>query len=90
MLMLLRRMGHPELTVHGFRATASSWCAARTRFPAEMRELALAHAVPDKVVAAYQRDDMFEKRRRLAEAWRQFCDTPATTQDAEITLIGAA
>lgn len=90
MLMLLRRMGHPELTVHGFRATASSWCAARTRFPAEMRELALAHAVSDKVIAPYQRSDMFDKRRRLAEAWCQFCDTPAMRQNAEITPIGAA
>jgi integrase len=90
MLMRLRRMGHPGLTVHGFRASASSWCAARTRFPAEMRELALAHTVSDKVVAAYQRDDMFEKRRRLAEAWCEFCDTPATTQNAGVALIGAA
>jgi integrase len=90
MLMTLRRMGHPELTVHGFRASASSWCAARTRFPAEMRELALAHTVSDKVIAAYQRDDMFEKRRRLAEAWWQFCDTPAATQNAGVALIGAA
>jgi integrase len=90
LLMLLRRMGHDELTVHGFRATASSWCAARTRFPAEMRELALAHTVSDKVIAAYQRDDMFEKRRRAAEAWCQFCDAPTATQSSEVTLIGAA
>jgi integrase len=90
MLMLLRRMGHSELTVHGFRATASSWCAARTRFPAEMRELALAHAVSDKVIAAYQRDDMFEKRRRLADAWAQYCHEPAQNGEGKVVAIGAA
>jgi integrase len=89
MLMLLRRMGHPELTVHGFRASASSWCAARTRFPAELRELALAHAVSDKVVEAYQRDDMFEKRRRLAEAWCEFCGKPAPS-DGNVVSFEAA
>jgi hypothetical protein len=36
--------------------------------------MALAHAVGDKVEAAYRRGDLFEKRRQLAEAWAQFCD----------------
>jgi integrase len=90
LLMRLRRMGHPELTVHGFRASASSWCAARTRFPAEMRELALAHTVSDKVAAAYQRDDMFEKRRRLAETWGEFCDTPAVVGGDNVTALEVA
>jgi hypothetical protein len=35
--------------------------------------MALAHAVGDKVEAAYRRGDMFEKRRQLAEAWAEFC-----------------
>jgi hypothetical protein len=73
MLMLLRRMGRGDLTVHGFRSTFSDWCTQLTNFPAEVREMALAHVVGDKVKAAYRRGDLFEKRRQLAEAWARFC-----------------
>jgi integrase len=90
MLMLLRRMGHVELTTHGFRATASSWCAAQTGFSAELREMALAHAVSDKVIEAYQRDNMFQKRRRLAEAWCKFCDSPAQNGNGKVVALGGA
>jgi integrase len=73
MLMLLRRMGRGELTVHGFRSTFSDWCAEQTNTPSEVREMALAHAVGDKVEAAYRRGDLFAKRRELAEAWGRYC-----------------
>jgi integrase len=73
MLMLLRRMGRDELTIHGFRSSFRDWAAERTNFPAEVAEMALAHAVGDKVEAAYRRGDLFEKRRQLAEAWAKFC-----------------
>jgi hypothetical protein len=35
--------------------------------------MALAHAVSDKTVAAYNRSDLFERRRRLMSAWATFC-----------------
>ena len=69
LLMLLRRMGRGDLTAHGFRSTFRDWAAERTDFPSEVAEMALAHAVGDKVEAAYRRGDLFEKRRQLAEAW---------------------
>ena len=75
MTMVLRRMGHGDQTVHGFRSTFRDWTAERTNFPAEVAEMALAHAVSDKVEAAYRRGDLFEKRRVLAEAWGKFCAT---------------
>ena len=54
MLDLLRgRMGHREVTVHGFRS--SDWTAERTDFAPELREMALSHAVDNKVEAAYRR-----------------------------------
>jgi integrase len=74
-LMLLRRMGRGDLTAHGFRSTFSDWCSERTNFAAEVREMALAHSVSDKVEAAYRRGDLFQKRRQLAEAWSKFCVT---------------
>jgi integrase len=72
-LMLLRRLGRDDLTVHGFRSSFRDWAAERTGFPAEVAEMALAHAVGDKVEAAYRRGDLFEKRRQLADAWAKFC-----------------
>jgi integrase len=78
LLMTLRRMERGDLTAHGFRSTFSDWCAERTNYPSEVREMALAHVVGDKVEAAYRRGDLFEKRRQLAEAWARYCDNPAT------------
>jgi integrase len=77
MLALLGRMGCADLTVHGFRSAFRDWAAERTNFPSEVVEMALAHAVGDKVEAAYRRGDLFEKRRRLMAEWATFCNTPA-------------
>jgi hypothetical protein len=38
--------------------------------------MALAHAISDKVEAAYRRGDLFEKRRQLMLDWAKYCDTP--------------
>ena len=72
MLKLLERMKRDDLTVHGFRSTFRDWAAERTSFPGEVAEAALAHVVGDKVEAAYRRGDLFEKRRRLMDAWAEF------------------
>jgi len=74
LLAALGRMGRGELTAHGFRSTFSDWVAECTAFPPEVREMALAHAVGDKVEEAYRRGDLFEKRRQLADAWGAYCD----------------
>jgi integrase len=76
-LMLLRRMGRGDLTTHGFRSSFRDWVAERTNFPSEVAEQALAHAVGNPVEAAYRRGDMFEKRRRLMDAWAAYCSKPA-------------
>jgi hypothetical protein len=47
--------------------------------PSEVVEAALAHVVGDKVEAAYRRGDLFEKRRRLMEAWEDFCSHAEAT-----------
>jgi integrase len=72
-LMLLRRMERGDLTAHGFRATFKTWASERTAFQNEIIEAALAHVVGSKVEQAYQRGDMFEKRRRLMDAWARYC-----------------
>lgn len=72
LLMLLRRMGHAELTAHGFRSTFRDWAAEKTNFQAEVAEAALGHVVGDKVELAYRRGDFFEKRSTLMESWSGF------------------
>jgi integrase len=76
MLMLLRRMGRDDLTIHGFRSSFRDWAAERTGFPAEVGEMALAHTIADAVERAYRRGDLFQKRRQLMDAWARFCTTP--------------
>jgi integrase len=72
---VLRRMGRGDLTAHGFRSTFRDWAAEQTAFPAEVAEMALAHAIGNKVEAAYRRGDLIEKRRRLMEDWARYCST---------------
>jgi hypothetical protein len=72
MLMLLRRMKRDDLTVHRFRSTFSDWAAGRTAYPREVVEISLAHAIGNKVEAAYRRADLFEKRHRLMADWARF------------------
>ena len=78
MTKVMRDMG-VDAVPHGFRATFSSWCASSTAYPTEVREMALAHAIGDGTVAAYQRSDLFDKRRNLMADWAKFINTvPAT------------
>jgi integrase len=85
-LMLLRRMERDDLTAHGFRATFKTWASDRTSFQNEIVEAALAHVVGSKVEQAYQRGDMFEKRRRLMQQWAVYCDM-RTQQQAGVTAF---
>ncbi len=71
----LRRMNRSDLTVHGFRSTFRDWAAESTAYPGDVVEMALAHAVGNKVEAAYRRGDLFEKRRRLMADWCKACST---------------
>jgi integrase len=66
------------VTVHGFRSTFRDWCAEMTNYPRELAETALAHALRDKVEAAYQRGDLLEKRRQLMAEWAVFCSKSMT------------
>ena len=60
------------ITVHGFRSSFRQWAEEQTSFPQAVCGLALSHVNKDRVEAAYQRSDLFERRRELMEAWDQF------------------
>ena len=72
MLMQLRRMAK-GLTVHGFRSSFRDWAAECTGFSHEVCEMALAHTIGNKAEAAYRRGALMPKRRKLMEAWADYC-----------------
>jgi integrase len=72
---LLRRLGHHEITVHGFRSCFRDW-AADTGKQGDLAEAALAHVVGNAVARAYQRSDLLEARRSLMQAWADFLTQP--------------
>jgi integrase len=73
----LRRIIADDVTVHGFRSTFRDWASETTSFPYEVCEQALAHAIGNKTEAAYRRGDLFEKRRKLMDAWADYCELGA-------------
>ena len=82
---LLKRLGY-KATIHGMRSTFRDWAGEQTNFAREVCEAALAHAIGNKVEQAYRRGDALEKRRRLMEAWADFCSRPVA-QGATITKL---
>lgn len=68
---VLRRMKAAAVP-HGFRSTFRDWAAEQTEYPNEVAEMALAHAVGNKVKAAYRRGDLLEKRVQLMSDWAAF------------------
>lgn len=70
---LLHKLGHADITGHGFRSTFRDWANECTHYPREVCELALAHDERDQTEAAYSRSDLLEKRRALMADWAEFC-----------------
>ncbi len=84
MLMTLRRMQRADIVAHGFRSTFRDWAAERTGFAREVAEAALAHAVGDATERAYARGDLFDKRRKLMEAWAGYCTSPVAAGEVVV------
>ena len=74
LLRVLERVGvRDTATAHGFRSSFRDWGAELGDYPNELLELAIAHAVGDKVEAAYRRGNMLAKRHELMADWEAFC-----------------
>lgn len=84
----LRDMGM-TCTAHGFRSSFRDW-AAETSVDDAIAEAALAHAVPDKVMAAYKRTTFDEQRRKLMDDWGRFAvgGSSATVADLSTRRAG--
>ena len=59
---------------HGFRSSFRDWVFERTDYPRDLAEAALAHALENKVEAAYRRGDALERRRAMMQAWANYCE----------------
>jgi hypothetical protein len=62
------------------------WAHEQTGAAKVVIDMALAHAIGDKVEAAYRRGDLFERRKRLMQQWSEFCRQPVAT-DATVTPL---
>jgi hypothetical protein len=89
--LLLKRMEQP-VTVHGFRSAFRDWAGETTALPHDVCEAALAHVRGDQTVKAYARGDLFDKRRKLMEAWARYCTTTAKRKmgDHFVAMRGGA
>jgi integrase len=88
MSAVLKRM-KVEAVPHGFRSTFKDWCSELTNYPPEVSEMALAHAVGDKVEEAYRRGDLLTKRVQAMEDWADFC-SKAYVARPKVVAIKAA
>lgn len=82
---ILRRMGHADITVHGFRSSFRDWAGDTTHFPKEVIENALAHQLKDKAEAAYARSTQLSKRRELMDAWAAYCSTSPVSTELKVS-----
>lgn len=70
---VVRRMGI-DAVPHGFRSTFKDWARSCTSYPDEVSELTLAHVSTDATRAAYARDELLPKRKKLMNDWAKFCN----------------
>lgn len=77
---LLRALGI-GCVPHGMRSSFREWAAERTETPREVAEEALAHVNPNKVESAYQRSDLFDRRRELMNSWAAYLVVEAATEE---------
>jgi integrase len=85
MSKLVKELGFAS-DVHGFRTSFRVWVQEQTNTPFEVAEKALAHKTSNKVVAAYARSDLFEKRRSLMEAWARYLGA----ESAKVVRLGVS
>ena len=70
----LKKLGHDDVTTHGFRSSFKTWALEGTNFPTQAIEFALSHETRNTVERAYVRGNkMLEKRREVMKAWGDFC-----------------
>jgi len=77
LVLELRRFGYLDkklrkVTLHGFRATFSTWAAATKSGLKEDTQMQLGHKEEDETYEAYMRDDLFDRRVDLMQTYEDF------------------
>jgi len=70
---VFNRLGIRNSTLHGLRSSLRSWISEQTETPEDVAEAVLAH-VPGKLVQAYRRGSMVEKKRAVLDAWARYLE----------------
>ena len=72
--------GTPDISVHGFRSSFST-LAREKGFNPDHVEKQLAHQLKDAVVAAYNKAEYLEPRRKMMQEWADYLDELRATKD---------
>lgn len=81
LLFALYRLGYRgRMTVHGFRALASTVLNEQSPFKHDVIERQLAHKETDAVRAAYNRAEYLDERRKLMTWWSQWLECAAANR----------
>jgi integrase len=88
MRLLLRSLGL-DFDVHGFRTTYKSWALDNLKHPLDeiAVELALDHAIGNKVGETYRDTSLIGHRRILNERWSSYLRDVAYTGLCEVTAL---
>lgn len=83
MLQVMRGMGYGingdrgPYVPYSFRSSFRDWTGEVSNIPRDVAEMALAHAIENKVEAAYRRGDLFGKRVKMMDAWANYLHNQA-------------
>lgn len=84
-----RSLNYPGITIHGFRATFSTWATEHDYDEIDI-EMQLGHVVGSAVRNAYKRDaNRIEQRRLMMQAWADYCRAEPLPTDDVIQLLSA-
>ena len=75
----------PKMTVHGFRAMASTVLNAQ-RWDKELIEMQLSHMDADRIRAVYNHAERLEERRELLQAWADYLDAQRDGRAARLPV----
>tara|TARA_B100000686_G_scaffold315138_1_gene361783 strand:+ start:535 stop:1725 length:1191 start_codon:yes stop_codon:yes gene_type:complete len=71
----LRRLGYAgRMTGHGFRALAMTTIKEKLGYRHEVIDRQLAHAKKNKIIAAYDRAEFMDERRKMMQEWADYID----------------
>ena len=90
LLLPLLTEGHahrgPAMTAHGFRSLASS-ILNEQHWHKDAIERQLAHGERDRIRAAYNHADYLPERRKMMQAWADYCDDLRAHSGKEISSL---